>query len=310
MKNELTAPAVETTDMAPFDALSAEVTLMVAPIKAIVVTDEATKKQALDAGAQLKALSKKVEARREEIAQPLHRRWKAVLERVKTVVNPLDAAETHLREQLGKYDRQVREKAEAEARLLRERQEAERRAAEERERAARAEADKKAKAERDALEAKQRQEREARERADRERSEAASLFKKKQDDQAEIERREAARIADERAAADRKALEEQQARDRLANEARAQREREERAAADAARLKDVENQKVENSRRTVVIEVLNWDLVPGELLRRELKVKEIEARFKGGETTIAGLKLSWGSSVSLKAAPTEQRALA
>lgn len=127
-----------TQDLTQFNELKAEITDLVAPGKAITVTDFPSAARAAEAAKQVKALAKKVEERRKALTDPLLQQQRKIKQYADEISAPLDEVETHLKAQLRAFEieqekirAEERRKAEEEAR----RKEAELRAKQEADRA-------------------------------------------------------------------------------------------------------------------------------------------------------------------------------
>lgn len=94
----------ETSQLAQFDKLKAEVIVFVEPIKAIAVTSQETADLALNTCKDVKALQKKVEERRKELVGPLNEQVKRINAYAKELTAPLDKAEVHLKGHLAKWE--------------------------------------------------------------------------------------------------------------------------------------------------------------------------------------------------------------
>lgn len=128
-----------------FDAIKSEVSIFVAPVDQIIVTDSQTNLVAMESLRGIKALQKKIEEKRKELVAPHNDFVKQINEYARSINAPLDGAESTLKAKMRGFA-EIEEKArrEAQAKIEMERKEAERKALEERQRV-QAEADKKAK---------------------------------------------------------------------------------------------------------------------------------------------------------------------
>lgn len=122
-----------------FNPLKAEITQFVAPALTILVTDFKTSSDALETAKRIKALGNLVEAKRKELVGPLNDEVRRINDYCKQIVQPLDAADSHVKRQLNVFAaEQERHRAEAQRKLdvERRRQEDELRAKQEAERVA------------------------------------------------------------------------------------------------------------------------------------------------------------------------------
>lgn len=125
--------------LSTFDALKAEAAQLAAPAMDIAVKDFATSQAAIDAGMQVKMLSKKIEERRKAVVEPFNKMVKQINEYAKDLSRPLVEAEAYIKAQLAAFDREqekIREAARIEAEKERQKKEAEVRAKQEAERMA------------------------------------------------------------------------------------------------------------------------------------------------------------------------------
>lgn len=126
-------------DLEPFGGLKSEVTVLVAPTLGIVVTDFASSQAAIDAGNQVKAFQKQVEKVRKELVGPLKDRAKMIDAYAKSISDPLDRAEEHIKMQIARFeDSQARIRAQKQREADEARQKAEKEAHAKRMEAARA----------------------------------------------------------------------------------------------------------------------------------------------------------------------------
>lgn len=125
-------------DLKVFDSLAADITLFVAPIKALVVRDADSCQAAIEVSKSIKNYLARVDTKRKELTGPLRAQEKAINDYCRTLTDPLSSMDTHVGAQLNAYAaeqaRLVREEA---ARIERERIAAEQLARVERERAER-----------------------------------------------------------------------------------------------------------------------------------------------------------------------------
>jgi len=92
-------------DLKAFDQLSADLSLMVAPIKNLVVTDKATCEQAVTTRKEVKSWEKKIEEKRKELVGPLNDQVKRVNEYAKLISAPINEATNHIDSQLREFER-------------------------------------------------------------------------------------------------------------------------------------------------------------------------------------------------------------
>lgn len=266
-------------ELAVFDSLSAEVTKFVAPTLTVKVTDFKTSAEAIEARQVLKSYKKQLKKKVDELVDPLKERIQLIKSLAAKIEDPLDASEAHLKLQVDKY---AWEQMQIQNELRRKEEERKR------------EDERKAEAERQRLEAAA----EAKKKAELEALERARAREVKP-----TEKRSAfgrALSADDESAAARQAIEERHETERLEREARLDREKKIREAEAGGREYDIRKANISHARKTYEVEVINIDLVPVSLLKRELKVKDAQALYKaGGFKEIPGLKFTETVSVAL-----------
>ena len=242
-------------DLKVFDALSADITLFVAPTKNIRVTDPVSSQAAIEVARNIKGFISMVEGKRKELVGPLNAQVKAINDYCKQLTAPLNDADTHVRGQLNVFatQQEVIRRAE-EARIEAERVAAERLAHEER---ARAEE-----------ELRMKQESEAEQHA-----EAASLFGSEGGD---IEKANAE-------------INEKQEREWAEKKAELDREAALRANAFKQQQHDADQNQIKNTRATMKVRVLDVTLIPKEFLTITVNEKALLAVGKAG-VKIAGVE--------------------
>lgn len=125
-------------DLKVFDKLAADITLFVAPTKALKVTDAQSSASAIEVVKTIKEYTSGVEKKRKELVGPLNAQVKAINDYCKQITAPLDEADAHVRGQLNVFAaEQERIRRIEEARIESERIQAERVAQEERAKAER-----------------------------------------------------------------------------------------------------------------------------------------------------------------------------
>lgn len=118
-----------------FDQLAADITLFVAPTKALTVRDPESSQQAIDVAKDIKLYMNRVEEKRKELVGPLNERVKTINAYCKQITAPLIDADGHVRGQLNAFAaEQEKIRRAEEARIEAERMEAERLAQAERQR--------------------------------------------------------------------------------------------------------------------------------------------------------------------------------
>jgi septal ring factor EnvC (AmiA/AmiB activator) len=121
-------------DLQIFDILKAEITTLAGPIMQCVVTSETESETAMLTVKQIKKLENAVEKRRKELVDPLNAQVKQINAYVKAMMEPLDIADGHVRQQLIGWEKKLeQERRAAQAKL-----DAEKRARDEEERKAEA----------------------------------------------------------------------------------------------------------------------------------------------------------------------------
>lgn len=115
------------SELKVFDALVADITLLVAPVKSLTVTDEASCQTAIEVAQDVKAYLKRIEDKRKEMVAPLNEKVKAINEYCKSIAMPLAEADTRARAQINAFaaEQEIIKRREA-ARIEAERVEAER----------------------------------------------------------------------------------------------------------------------------------------------------------------------------------------
>lgn len=258
-------------DLVPFDSLRADVSILVAPVKTLKVSDFKTSADAIETGKQVTALLKKIEDKRKELVGPLNDRVDMINAFVKNLVSPLKDAKAYLGDECSRFaEEQEKIKQEAHRRAEEDRRAQERKAEEERQRI-HAEQEVKRQADLRELEAAE--------------AAAKEMFGDSDDsaEQAELLRKE---------------IEERNERERLENEARLDREQAIRDAQARATAYDINQGQIKNARKNWEVEVVDINLVPKEFLIVELNKAMALASARAGNTNIPGLKFSQPISVS------------
>lgn len=125
MKKNVVAPQDnKASDIQQFDQLTADITKLVAPAKAVAVTDAAAQAHAVGIGKSIKDILKRIEEKRKEVVGPIKARAKEVDDYAKKISTPLLEAELHLKKQIGAFEDQERQRRELELKRVREEQEA------------------------------------------------------------------------------------------------------------------------------------------------------------------------------------------
>jgi hypothetical protein len=125
-------------ELLQFDSLKADVSALVAPARAIKVTDFASSADAINAAKQVKELSNQIEKKRKELVGPLNDQVKAINDYAKQILFPLVDAEAHIKAELRDFEieqERVRAESRRKAEEERIRKEAELRAKQDAERA-------------------------------------------------------------------------------------------------------------------------------------------------------------------------------
>lgn len=122
-------------ELQKFDSLKADVTLFVAPVLKITVSDFKTSQDAIDTGKTIKKYMAELEKKRKELVGPLNDRVKSINAYAKGIEEPLLKAEMHVKRQLAAFaEEQEKIRQAALRKAEEERLEAERKAEEERRR--------------------------------------------------------------------------------------------------------------------------------------------------------------------------------
>lgn len=244
-------------ELEKFDQLRADITLFVAPVLRVAVSDFKTSDEAIEAGKAIKKYSSELERKRKELVGPLNEQVKMINAYAKSIEQPLIEAEQHLKAQLSAFAAEQEKVRQAKLREAEEaRREAERKAEEERKRLE------------DELEAKRQAELDALEH-----------------DQ-ECQQRAAALFGGEAPAADLEAeaakVDERIERERAEVEARAERERIGRIAEQKQAEYDANQYQIKNARKTWKCELEDISQVPKEFLIVTLNEQAVLAAARAG----------------------------
>lgn len=255
-------------ELVVFDVLKADIAQFVAPVLKIRVGDFKTSADAIEAGKQIKTLMKKVEDARTGLVAPLNDQVKTVNNYAKSIKEPLEQVEGHIKSELARFAVEQEKIKQEELR---------------RAEAIQRENERKAQAEAARITAEQEAMRQAElSRIREEAKEAEDMFGTKVDASAQIQEAELA--AD---------------RERLELQARFEREKAERdAAASVARFDASQNQ-IKNVRKNWKVSVVDITKVPKEFLIIELNEKMALASARAGNTNIPGLSFFQETSVAL-----------
>ena len=90
-------------ELQKFEPLKVEISELVAPVMLAKVTDFRSSQLAIDAAKTLKAMDKRIDELRRAEVDPLNAQVKAINEYVKQIRTPLDAADSHIRNQLNAF---------------------------------------------------------------------------------------------------------------------------------------------------------------------------------------------------------------
>lgn len=253
-------------ELIQFDKLKADITVFVAPVMSVEVSDPQSSQSAIDVAKDIKGYLKAVDDKRKELVGPLNDRVKMINDYCKQITAPLLNAETHVKGQLNAFAAQqetIRQDAVRKAEA--ERREAERVAAEERER--------------------QEQELMAKQEADAEaHAKAVELFG----------------TGDVSVEEHNKAIDEAQQKEWAENQAKLDREAMERSIAHKQNLYDANQEQIKNTRKTLKCRVIDIAKVPREFLIIEVNEKAALAAAKAG-VKIAGLEFYEDISVAIGA---------
>lgn len=91
-------------ELTQFNELKSELDTLVKPTLSIKVTDFPSSASAIEAAKSVKALQKRIEAKRKELVGPLNDQVKRINDFVKDIMAPLDTAESHLKRQLTDFE--------------------------------------------------------------------------------------------------------------------------------------------------------------------------------------------------------------
>jgi hypothetical protein len=92
-------------ELKAFDQLSADLSLMVTPVKALTVKDADSCAKAVAARREVKSWEKKIEEKRKELVAPLNEQVKRINEYAKLIANPIGEATAHIDSQLREWER-------------------------------------------------------------------------------------------------------------------------------------------------------------------------------------------------------------
>lgn len=111
-------PVTNLTDFGSLVPLSEEIVQMIAPARALKVTDPASCKSAVDAGKQIATLRKKFEEKRKELVKPLNDTVDETNAYVKSLVAPLLVTEEHLKGEVKLFQAKIAAEQAAERQRL------------------------------------------------------------------------------------------------------------------------------------------------------------------------------------------------
>lgn len=253
------------TDLELFDKLKADITLFVAPTLDLTVQDPGSSTEAIEVAKRVKAFIKQVDDKRKELVGPLNERVKLINDYAKTIMAPLQEAESHVKSELNAYAAKQEEIRQAELRRLdEERRERERKLQEERERA---EAE---------LMAKQVEEAELA-------AEANAFFGTGETPVAEVNAQIDEKLTREWA-------EKQAELDRQAMMAQVEHKQ---------KVYDASLDQIRNTRKTWKCELVDINAVPKEFLIMQLNTAMVLAAARAGRTDIPGVRLYQEVSVAI-----------
>ena len=115
-------------ELSLFDQLKADIQVVIDPCLSTEVTSDETANGAMALAREIKTLAKRIEDRRKEMVAPLNDQVKKINAYAKSIAEPIEQAERHLKKQLGSWADVLEErrlKALAEAEEERKRKEAE-----------------------------------------------------------------------------------------------------------------------------------------------------------------------------------------
>lgn len=266
-------------DLAQFDSLKADITLFVAPVTGLKVSDFKSSAEAIEAGKQIKSLMKQVEDKRKGLVGPLNDQVKLINDYAKNIREPLERAESHVKTELNLFAvEQERIRQEELRRAEEDRREQERKAEEDRQRIA-AEIEARKQAELAALHES--------------REEAADIFGS------------ATPVSVEQV----QAIEQAAEREKVEAQAVLDREAAIRDAQARATEWDINQNRIKNTAKRWKVEVVDINLVPKEYVIMTLNSAMALAAARGGNTNIPGLKFSQEVSVSIGSAYVPRKAL-
>ncbi len=251
-------------ELQTFDQLKADISLFVAPVLQVTVTDFKSSQDAIDAGKTVKKYASELEKKRKEIVGPLNDRVKLINTYAKGIEEPLLRAEQHIKSQLARFAEEQEKVRQAELKRIEdERREAERKAQQERQRLE------------DELESRRQAELDRLEREQNQCQRAAAIFGGESS------------VVDVEAEATK--IDEQLERERLESEARFERERIERDFQAKQAAWDADQFQIKNARKTWKCQLLDITQVPKEFLIVQLNEQAVLAAARAG-VQIPGVK--------------------
>lgn len=127
----MTSQQQQTTELAQFEPLKADITAFVAPVKTLKVVDLQTSADAIDTGKRIVALKKQIEDKRKELVKPFNDTVSTINEYAREISAPLLEGEKHVRLELNRFNsEQELKQAEERRRFLDQKIEADKKARE------------------------------------------------------------------------------------------------------------------------------------------------------------------------------------
>jgi hypothetical protein len=110
----------QNNQLAQFDKLKADITMLVAPAKEIVVSSKETQTSAMTSVKEVVSWKKKVEEKRQELVAPLLEMQRDINAYAKKITEPLIAVESHLKTELIVWDKKLEAERQVELKRIEE----------------------------------------------------------------------------------------------------------------------------------------------------------------------------------------------
>lgn len=284
---------IHESSMEAFDQLSADITIACQPVMDVKIDSTESQNKAAETASGMRALEKKVEAKRKELVAPHNKRVREINDYAKKIAKPIEDATAHLKNELKRWEQHLEKLRLAEQKKLEaERRERERIEAEERKKAE-AEIRARQEAERHELERRQAEEKAKAEADKRERAEMAEMFGSTA--APEVPDPDAIERAHE---AEAKQAEEQRRREFIAEQARIQREAEAKIRAERERQNEIDANRVKNVAKVWTFEIVDPMNVPSQYCVPDPKL--IRKAVRDGVREILGVRIFQDMQVRIR----------